>query len=293
MSEQIVTQPDSGILSVIASTHEYLSRQHEGTDDATYKVVMASQAQTLRRRIEKERGISTDDANTMLEEIRNGPWSGAQIHNLNKSINAAVDKSNGANASPDRKPQSCDTIETFFTARLWEDAMDVSMDRKARMARIVDFYMKMDLTNPDPKLKARSVAIMSLGDPWISASTVNAKIALDDFTDVLTKLRTPKALSHPRAHLTSFPPNPALASESIDGFAARVYCGVDHEGPSDDPHTTLATSMYMLAMRCSVGRTKEFDQNLGQLCLYQVPLADRVPRSKVHTSVSRLVRCPS
>jgi hypothetical protein len=105
------------------------------------------------------------------------------------------------------------------------------------LSAIADFFMLMDLTNPDPRLTNRIVAMLGLGDAWICASPVNAKVVLDEFTDALKRSRLPPR-SMLREHIVDFPANPSDACDAIAGFAMRVYGGSG--APSDCPPYTTA-----------------------------------------------------
>ena len=80
----------------------------------------------------------------------------------------------------DRAPQSLDYIGLFWTDALWEVTVDGNIPRSKLLVSISQHLMKMDFTNPIPKVKQRIVDMLALGDSWIVQSAVNAKTVLDD-----------------------------------------------------------------------------------------------------------------
>jgi hypothetical protein len=222
---------DTSLHQAIESVHVYLNEQLNTVDDPRFKCILAAQSRSLKNTIDFSDGVSRDDASALLELIRSGPWAGIQINLLSAALDKAVAKSDRSPIK-DRKPQSVDNIEGFFTDDLWAKALDVSKTRIARMTDIVSFMFRMDFTNPDPKVKQRLVAILSLTDGWIRDNQTNAKVALGELTDVLNKHRPPKGASQ-RPHLVDYPVDPTSACDAIDGFAERVYGRSD--GPSNIP----------------------------------------------------------
>ena len=222
---------DPSLHQTIESVHGYLNEQLHTVDDSRFKCILAAQSRSLKNTIDNSDGLSRDDASTLLELIRSGPWAGLQINLLSAALDKAVAK---GDRSPikDRKPQNVDFIEVFFTDDLWTKALDVSKTRTVRMTEIASFMIRMDFTNPDPKVKQRLVAILSLTDGWIRDNQTNAKVALGELTDVLNKHRPPKGVSQ-RPHLVDYPVDPTTACDAIDGFSDRVYGRGD--GPSCNP----------------------------------------------------------
>ena len=222
---------DIPLNQTIESVHSYLNEQMHTVDDPQFKCILAAQSRGLKNTIDNSDGVGRDDAAALVELIRSGPWAGIKINMLSTAIDKAVSR-NDRSPIKDRKPQNVDNIEVFFTDALWEQALDVSKARTVRMTEIVSFLIRMDFTNPDPKVKQRIVAILSLTDGWIRDNQTNAKVALGELTDVLNKHRPPKGAS-PRAHLVDYPVGPTEACDAIDGFADRVYGRSD--GPSSNP----------------------------------------------------------
>jgi hypothetical protein len=226
-------------LSDIEHTHAYLAKLYTNVAQPQYDVTLASQCRSLKAKIENHGPMDTADAETCLERLREGPWSGLHIHTLSTAIDACVhryDKATNTAFAGDRKPQRCDNIETFFTDRLWELSSDTSKPRSVRIQSIVEFSVSMDLTNPNPQCKQRIVAILGLTDGWIVDNATNAKVVLQEVTDAFSKYR-PHPRARLRAHVVEFPMNPSDACAAIDDFAERVY-GADV--PSADPPYTTA-----------------------------------------------------
>jgi hypothetical protein len=222
----------------IESTHIYLEEQRNNVDDMQFKCIMASQVRSVRAKIENFMGgVSKDDAGALLEVVRNGPWTGVQINSLSQALDRAVTHHDKAAIHlSDRKPQSCDNVELFWSDQMWSHTLEDAKPRLTRIASIVAFLMSMDLTNPDPKCKQRIVAMLGLGDEWIRSNPTNAKIVLSELTDALKKARPPLS-STTRPHLTIYPKDPASACIAIDGFGFRVY-GHDSEPTAMPPYTT-------------------------------------------------------
>lgn len=110
----------------------------------------------------------------------------------------------------------------FFNDAIWQRALDVSKPRATRMRMIAEMLVSMDLTNPDPRCKQRIVALMSLGDPWISESPTKAKITLGELTKAMKRQRPPLR-SSTRPHLADFPKDVETACDMLAGFGGRVY----------------------------------------------------------------------
>ena len=225
--------------AIVDSTHTYLAEQEDARDEGPFKIMMASQARSLRTHFDNhDGGVCKEDAVILLDEIRKGPWTGVQINMLSTALDAAVTKHDkAATMHGDRKVQRCETIELFWTDKLWADVLDINTSRDVRYTRLTTFLFAMDLTNPDPKLKQRLIAMMGLGDPWIRASATNARTALGELTTALTKLRPPKGATQ-RSHLTDYPRDPAKACEVIEGFATRVYKGEDDQPSLNPPYSS-------------------------------------------------------
>ena len=84
-----------------------------------------------------------------LVKARDGHWAGIHINNIATALDAAVQKAARAEAiGTERKPQNCEMVELFFTAKLWELAHDQTANRNNRYGRIADSLMTMDLTTP-------------------------------------------------------------------------------------------------------------------------------------------------
>jgi len=221
----------------IESTHAYLEGQHTSVDDMQFKCIMASQARSVRAKIENFMGgVSKDHAGALLEVVRNGPWTPLQINSLSQALDLAVTHYDRAGLQVDRKCQSCDTIELFWSDQMWSHTLEDSKPRTVRIASIVAFVVAMDLTNPDPKCKQRIVAMMGLGDEWIRDNPTNAKVVLGELTDALKQARPPLC-SLARPHLVEYPKDPAAACIAIEGFAFRVY-GHKSEPTAQPPYTS-------------------------------------------------------
>ena len=224
------------VVEISEAANAYLEAQRHSVDDASFGIIMQGQCRSLRTRILECEGVTQECAADALVKARDGHWAGIHLNSIATALDAAVQKAARAEAiGTERKPQNCENVELFFTAKLWELAHDQTAHRNIRYGRIADFLMTMDLTTPGPKCKHRLVGIMAIADPWMQASTTNAKTALDDFTEVLRKRRTPKA-ECTRAHIVDYPRTPEIACSVIDGFAERVY-GSDEPGP-DPPFST-------------------------------------------------------
>lgn len=233
----IVERAESeSIEDIIESTHMYLAEQTECTEPGRLQLVVSSQARSLRLQIEGwAGGVTKDAASAHLDAIRNGPWKPVQINELAKALDAAVQNGEDTAKRPVRKPQDCANPETFWTDDLWAITLDGGKPRRQRLDAISDHLVLMDLTNPDPACKSRIVAMMGLGDPWISESSANAKTVLVELGESLKRARPPPS-SAARPHVKSFPANPAAACAEIDGFAERVYG--ESGQPSDAPQFT-------------------------------------------------------
>ena len=167
---------DTPLSQTIESVHSYLNEQLHTVEDPQFKCILAAQRRGLKNTIDNSDGVGRDDATALVELIRSGPWAGIQINLLSTAIDKAVSREDRSPIE-DRKPQSVDNIEVFFTADLWTQAIDVSKVRTERMTDIVSFRIRMDFTNPDPKVKQRLVAILSLTDGWVRDNQTNAKVA--------------------------------------------------------------------------------------------------------------------
>ena len=184
------------IVGVVERMHDYIVQQGEVLDAASYNVVLASSARSTKAQIDQIRcGLSTEDATTLMDRLRAGPWTPVQINAFGKSVHAASERFNQvAEVKEDRKPQACDHPEIFLSDRHWESILDPAKPRQRRMHDLGQILMSMDLSNPNPACKQRCVAMLSLGDSWIQQSPTNAKVALDEFTVALQKIRPPPSV---------------------------------------------------------------------------------------------------
>ena len=160
------------LATLLHETHAYVESQ----SGPNVEIVRASQARTMQARIESfEGGASKEEATSLMEIIRDGPWSSIQINNLQHAISKAVTRKESAETKvAERKPQ------TLWSDTLWALTLENKKPRLNRLHGSCKCLMAMDLTNPDPKMKQRIVAMLALGDAWICATQTNAKVVLDE-----------------------------------------------------------------------------------------------------------------
>jgi hypothetical protein len=220
--------------SAFDNAHAYLAEQASSLSESDYKVVMASQARSLKTKVEQhDEGLTTADAANLLELLRGGPWTGMQVSVISKGLDTAVTRYQRMSiVRGKRDPQSCDNPEVFFSNEMWERMLTTTQPRSRRIAEMANIIISMDLTHPNVACKQRLVAILALGDDWIQASADNAKQCLDELTETLRKARPPLS-GATRPHMIDFPKTPADAVMAIEGFAERVYSG--DNVPSEDP----------------------------------------------------------
>ena len=232
------------INGTIERAHAYLEEQRENASEPQFNVMLASQARSLKMQIERRGDITESVATELLAQVRYGPWTPMQINSLSASLDTAVQRSQKCVIMhTDRKPQSCENPEVFWSDAMWERTMDPNAPRSRRISDVVSFLMSMDLTNPDPQCKQRIVAMLALGDSWIQANPTNAKVALDELSAALKKFR-PAQTTDSRPHLREFPKTPADAINVIDGFVERVY-GEGGTPSVDPPFSTADIDTYV------------------------------------------------
>ena len=142
--------------AIITEAHAYLGEQRQSGNDAQYNVILASQARSIKTKIEQQvDGVCTGDATAMIELVRQGPWAATHINSIASAFNKAVER--GARhhtLREERKPQTCDNVEVFWSNPMWERTLDTSKTRSRRMADVASILVSMDLTNPNPKMQA-------------------------------------------------------------------------------------------------------------------------------------------